>query len=292
VTLVSGLLQQALNGIVLGSSYALLALGLTVIWGLLRFVNFAHGAVYMLGAFGAVYLSGLGLSWWWCLLVVPLVLGAVGILVERLFVRRLLNVHHTYGFLFTYGLALIAQNLIEARYGVASQPYAVPGAFAGTMNLFSVRYPIYPLFVFVVSLLLCLLVGVILGKTRVGLVIRAAIEKPDMTRALGINVGRWIGPVFGSGIAMAAFAGVLAAPVHAVSSTMGTDIVVILFAVVIVGGLGSVFGSVLTGFLFGLIQGVTAFFASTLSEVIIFAFMALVLLVRPLGLFGREGVTE
>lgn len=288
----SAFMQQVLNGIVSGSFYALLALGLTVIWGMLRFVNFAHGAVYMLGAFGTVFLaSEFGLSWWWAFLFVPVVLGAIGMVVERTMVRRLLNVNHVYGFLFTFGVGMVIQDLLEGRYGVMAQPYGVPSLFAGQVDMFGFRYPIYPLVIFGISIVLCLAVALILGKTRVGLVIRAAIERPDTTRSLGIQVGRWITPVFGIGIALAAFAGVLAAPMRAVASNMGINIVVLLFAVVIIGGLGSILGSVIAAYLVGLIQGISAYFIPEASTIVVFVLMAIVLLVRPNGLFGREEAT-
>lgn len=286
------LAEQALNGLITGSFYALLALGLTVIWGMLKFVNFAHGAVYMLGAFATVYVTSIfSISWWWALLIVPVVLGAVGMLIEKTFVRRLLSINHIYGFLFTYGIALIAQDVIESRFGVGSQPYAAPELFAGTLTLGWFDYPKYPLFVLLVSIVACSVVAFVVAKTRVGLVIRAAIEKPELTKALGINVGLWITPVFGFGIAMAALAGVLAAPMRAVTPTMGTDLVILLFAVVIIGGLGSIMGSVVAGFGIGLVQGITAYFAPNMTQVVVFALMAIILLTRPSGLFGREEAT-
>jgi branched-chain amino acid transport system permease protein len=287
----TALLQQVINGIVSGSFYALLALGLTVIWGMLKFVNFAHGAVYMVGAFGAVYLSSsFGLSWWWALLIVPLVLGVIGAVVERTMVRRLLDEHHIYGFLFTFGVGMVVQDLIEGRYGVSAQPYGVPSALDGAVEIFGFRYPVYPLVIFATAVVLCVVVAVVLGRTRIGLVIRASIERPDVTRALGIHVGRWITPVFGAGIALAAFAGVLAAPMRAVASNMGTNIVIVLFAVVIIGGLGSIMGSVLAGFLVGIVQGIAAYFVPHASATMVFVLMAVVLLLRPNGLFGREEV--
>jgi branched-chain amino acid transport system permease protein len=288
-----GLLQQIFTGLVSGSFYALLALGLSVIFGMLGVVNFAHGAFYMLGAFGAlVALDATGLGFWWSLVVVPVVLGALGMLLERFLVRRLTPLDPLYNFLLTFGLALILQDLVRLKYGVSSQPYPRPDLLNGSVNLGLFTYPRYQVFVLVFSLLVSLLVWLVQSRTRVGMVVRAATERPELTGALGINVGRWITPVFGFGVALAALAGVLAAPMRAVNSGMGGDLIIVVFAVVVIGGLGSVFGSVAAGFLIGMLTAVANYYAPALSQSLVFLLMALVLLLRPAGLFGRdEGVT-
>ncbi|GAA1819493.1 branched-chain amino acid ABC transporter permease [Actinomadura chokoriensis] len=283
------MLQQAFNGLVGGAFYALLALGLAVIFGMLGVVNFAHGAFYMLGAFGAfIALDSLGLNFWLALPIVPVVLGAVGVVLERLFIRRLAPLDPLYNFLFTFGLALILQDLVKRQYGVQSQPYPRPSALGGSVDLGLFTYPAYQVFVLAVSVLVCGAVWVILTRTRVGMIVRAATEKPELSRALGIDVGRWVTPVFGFGIALAAFAGVLAAPMRAVNPLMGSDLIITVFAVVVIGGLGSVFGSVAAGFAVGLVSALGNYYVPSLSQTLVFILMAAVLLWRPAGLFGRE----
>ncbi|MEO3793362.1 branched-chain amino acid ABC transporter permease [Nonomuraea sp. B10E15] len=283
------MLQQAFNGLVGGAFYALLALGLSVIFGMLGVVNLAHGAFYMLGAFGAfVALDAFGLNFWVSLLLVPPLLGAAGIVLERLFIRRLTPLDPLYGFLFTFGLALILQDLVKREYGVSSQPYPRPQALDGTVDLGLFTYPAYQVFVLAVSVLMCVAVWLVLTRTRVGVIVRAATERPELTRALGIDVGRWVTPVFGFGIALAAFAGVLAAPMRAVNPLMGADLIITVFAVVVIGGLGSVFGSVAAGFAVGLVSALGNLYVPALSQILVFILMAAVLLWRPAGLFGRE----
>ncbi|NEA21425.1 ABC transporter permease subunit [Actinomadura bangladeshensis] len=283
------MLQQAFNGLVGGAFYALLALGLAVIFGMLGVVNFAHGAFYMLGAFGAfIALDSLGLNFWLALPIVPVVLGVVGVVLERLFIRRLAPLDPLYNFLFTFGLALILQDLVKRQYGVQSQPYPRPSALGGSVDLGLFTYPAYQVFVLVVSVLVCGAVWVVLTRTRVGMIVRAATEKPELSRALGIDVGRWVTPVFGFGIALAAFAGVLAAPMRAVNPLMGSDLIITVFAVVVIGGLGSVFGSVAAGFAVGLVSALGNYYVPSLSQTLVFILMAAVLLWRPAGLFGRE----
>lgn len=284
-----GLLQQILTGLVGGSFYALLALGLSVIFGMLGVVNFSHGAFYMLGAFGALTaLDQLGLNFWVALILVPLVLGLIGMLIERMMVRRLTALDPLYNFLFTFGLALVLQSLVEMKYGVSSQPYDRPGILQGSLNLGLFTYPKYQIFVLAFSLLVSGLVWFVLSRTRVGMIVRASTERSELTGALGINVGLWVTPVFGFGIALAGLAGVLAAPMRAVNSGMGSDLIILIFAVVVIGGLGSVFGSVAAGFLIGLLTAVGNYYVPALSNSIAFIIMALVLLIRPTGLFGRE----
>jgi branched-chain amino acid transport system permease protein len=286
---VEGLLQQIFNGLVSGSFYALLALGLSVIFGMLGVVNFAHGAFYMLGAFGAfVMLDSVGMSWWLSLLVVPLLLFVVGMLFERLLVRRLVALDPLYNFLLTFGAALILQDLVRLRYGVTSQPYQRPELLTGQMDLVLFTFPKYQVFVFVASIVISALVWLGLTRTRVGMIVRAATERSELTQALGIDVRRWVTPVFGFGIALAGLAGVLAAPMRAVNSSMGGDLIIVIFAVVVIGGLGSVFGSVAAGYIVGMLSAVGNFYAPALSQSLVFILMALVLLLRPAGLFGRE----
>jgi branched-chain amino acid transport system permease protein len=283
------MLEQAFNGLVGGAFYALLALGLAVIFGMLGVVNFAHGAFYMLGAFGAyILLDSYGVSFWIALPLVPLLLAVVGVVLERLFIRRLTPLDPLYNFLFTFGLALILQDLVKKEYGVQSQPYPRPSALAGTVNLGVFDYPAYQVFVLAVSIGVCAVVWLILTRTRVGMIVRAATEKPELARALGIDVARWVTPVFGFGIALAGLAGVLAAPMRAVNPLMGSDLIITVFAVVVIGGLGSVFGSVAAGFAIGLISALGNLYVPALSQTLVFILMAVVLLWRPAGLFGRE----
>ncbi len=281
--------QHAFNGLVNGSFYALLALGLAVIFGMLGVVNFAHGAFYMLGAFGAfVLLDEAGVSFWVALLVMPLLLGAAGMVIERLLVRRLVALDPLYNFLLTFGLTLIFQDLLRMKYGVQPQPYPQPSGLRGTVDLGLFEFPAYQVFVLVFSVLVSLGSWLLLARTRVGMIVRAATERPELTRALGIDVGRWISPVFGFGIALAALSGVLAAPMRAVSPLMGADLIILVFAVVVIGGLGSIFGSVAAGFVIGMLQALGNVYVPGLATTSVFILMAVVLLWRPAGLFGRE----
>ncbi|MEU5882242.1 branched-chain amino acid ABC transporter permease [Spirillospora sp. NPDC047279] len=283
------MLEQAFNGLVGGAFFALLALGLAVIFGMLGVVNFAHGAFYMLGAFGAfILLDSFGVNFWFALVLVPIVLGLVGVVLERAFIRRLTPLDPLYGFLFTFGLTLILQDLVKARYGVQSQPYPRPPALSGSIDLGLFTYPAYQVFVLAVSVVTCVLVWLALTRTRVGTIVRAATEKPELTRALGIDVGRWVTPVFGFGIALAGLAGVLAAPMRAVNPLMGADLIITVFAVVVIGGLGSIFGSVTAGFAIGVVSALGNLYVPALSQTLVFILMAVVLLWRPAGLFGRE----
>jgi branched-chain amino acid transport system permease protein len=283
------MLQQAFDGLVSGAFYALLALGLAVIFGMLGVVNFAHGAFYMLGAFGAyVLLDDWGVSFWIALPVVPVALGVLGVVVERLLIRRLAALDPLYNFLLTFGLALILQDLVKREYGVQSQPYPRPSALSGTVDLGLFSYPAYRVFVLGVAVVACLAVWFVLSRTRAGMIVRAATERPELTRALGIDVGRWVTPVFGAGIALAGLAGVLAAPMRAVNPLMGSDLIIAVFAVVVIGGLGSIFGSVVSGFAVGVLTALTDFYVPSLSQTLVFILMVVVLLWRPAGLFGRE----
>jgi branched-chain amino acid transport system permease protein len=283
------LLQHAFNGLVNGSFYALLALGLAVIFGMLGVVNFAHAAFYMLGAFGAfILLNEFGVSFWVALLVMPLVLGAVGMALERLLIRRLVALDPLYNFLLTFGLTLIFQDLLRMKYGVQPQQYPQPSGLSGSVDLGLFNFPAYQVFVLVFSVLVSLAAWLLLARTRIGMIVRASTERPDITRALGIDVGRWISPVFGFGIALAALSGVLAAPMRAVSPLMGSDLIILVFAVVVIGGLGSIFGSVAAGFIIGMLQALGNVYLPGLATTLVFILMAVVLLWRPAGLFGRE----
>lgn len=284
-------LQSTFNGLVSGAFYALLALGLAVIFGMLRVVNFAHGAFYMLGAFGAyVLLAEAGVPFWVALVVVPLALALLGMALERAFVHRLTRLDPLYNFLLTFGLTLILQDLVKLRYGVQSSPYELPAGLRGSVDLGLFDFPTYRVFILGFAVAVCVGVWWALARTRVGMVVRAATERPELTRALGINVGRWVTPVFGFGIALAGLAGVLAAPMRAVNPLMGADLIIVVFAVVVIGGLGSIFGSVAAGFGIGMVQAWAEAYLSAfpiVAQTIVFIVMAAVLLWRPAGLFGR-----
>lgn len=285
----NAVLQYTVQGLAAGSFYALAALGLAIIFGVLGVVNFAHGAFYMLGAvMAAVLLDTLGLTLWWGLLVVPLLMFCVGVVMERLFVRWLLPLDPLYNFLLTFGVALVLVELVKQRYGVSGLPYQRPELLQGRLDLGGVVLPRYQLFVFGVSVVVCLAVWLLMTRTRIGMIVRASTEKPDLARALGVNVGRWVTPVFGFGVALAGLAGVLAAPFRAITADMGNNFIIILFAVVVIGGLGSIVGAVVAGFLVGLVEAFGQAYAPTFAQILIFVLMAVVVLVRPAGLFGRE----
>lgn len=284
----SVLLLHVFNGLVNGAFYALLSLGLAVIFGMLRVVNFMHGALYMLGAFGAyILLQEVGIGFGLALILAPLLVGMLGMLLERLLLRHLYALDPLYNLLLTFGLTLFLQDGMRLFFGIQGQPYGTPGWLRGAVDLGVVVYPTYRLFVIGFSLLVCVLVWYALERTRLGMVVRAATERPDLTRALGINVDRWITPVFGFGAALAALAGVLAAPMRNVSPLMGADLIITVFAVVVIGGLGSILGSVVSGFLVGVVTALGALFYPALANTLVFILMALVLLLRPAGLFGN-----
>ena len=284
------LLQYVIQGLAAGSFYALAALGLAVIFGVLGVVNFAHGACYMLGAVtAAVLLDVFGLSFWWALLVVPLLLFLFGVVMERLLVRWLLRLEPLYNFLLTFGLSLVLVDVVKRRYGVSGLPYERPAILEGQLVVGDLRLPAYQLFVFLFSVLICVLVWLVMTRTRIGMIVRAATERSELTRALGVNVGRWVTPVFGFGISLAGLAGVLAAPFRAITADMGSNFIIILFAVVVIGGLGSIVGAVAAGFLVGLVEAFgQAYAPPLLAQISIFVLMAVVVLLRPAGLFGRE----
>jgi branched-chain amino acid transport system permease protein len=282
-------LQQCFNGLVSGSFYALLALGLAVIFGMLGVVNFAHGACFMLGAVGAaILLAEVDAGFWVSLAVIPLLLFVFGVIVERLLVRWLVALDPLYNFLLTFGLALLVVDLVKRRYGVSALRYAAPPQLDGVVQVGGVRLPYYQLFVFGFSLVVCAIVWLVLSRTRLGMIVRASTENADLTRALGIDVGRWVTPVFGFGIALAGLSGVLAAPMRAVTADMGSNFVIVLFAVVVIGGLGSIAGAVVAGFAVGLLEAFGQAYAPSLSQILIFVLMAVVVLLRPAGLFGKE----
>jgi branched-chain amino acid transport system permease protein len=282
------LFGQLLLGLINGSFYAMLSLGLAVIFGLLNIINFAHGAQYMMGAFAAWMLGNyLGLGYWWALILAPIIVGAIGIVIERTMLARLYHLDHLYGLLLTFGLALIIQGLFRNAYGVSGLPYTAPAQLAGGQNLGFMFLPNYRAWVVVASLIACFGTWFLIEKTRLGAYLRAATENPTLVGAFGINVPRLITLTYGFGVGLAAFAGVLAAPIYSVNPNMGADLIIVVFAVVVIGGMGSIMGAILTGFGLGLVEGLTRVFYPEGSAVVIFVIMALVLLVKPAGLFGR-----
>ena len=283
------LFGQLLIGLINGSFYALLSLGLAVIFGLLNIINFTHGAQYMLGAFCAWFaLNKLGIGYWWSLLIVPIVVGATGIVIERLMLSRLYKLDHLYGLLLTFGLALIMQGLLRNAYGTSGLPYAMPAELAGGRNLGFMFLPNYRAWVIVASLVVCLATWFVIEKTRLGSTLRAATENPQLVQAFGINVPRMITLTYGFGVGLAALAGVMAAPIYQVSPQMGADLIIVVFAVVVIGGMGSILGSILTGFGLGIIEGLTKVFYPEASATVIFIIMAIVLMIKPAGLFGSQ----
>ena len=282
-------IQYTLQGLAAGGFYALAALGLAVIFGVLGVVNFSHGACYMLGAVGTALLLGeLGIGFWAALAIIPVVMFAFGVFIERALVHWLVALDPLYNFLLTFGLTLVLVDLVKRRYGVSGMPYEPPPLLAGRIDVAGVSLSTYQVFAAGFSLLVCVLVWLAITRTRVGMIVRAATEDAERTRALGINVGRWVTPVFGFGIALAGLAGVLAAPFRAVTADMGSNFIIILFAVVVIGGLGSIMGAVVAGFLVGLVEAYGQAYVPALAQVLIFVLMAAVILVRPAGLFGRE----
>jgi branched-chain amino acid transport system permease protein len=282
------LFGQLLLGLINGSFYALLSLGLAVIFGLLNIINFAHGAQYMMGAFVAwMLLTYFGINYWWALVIVPLVVGATGVVIERLMISRLYHLDHLYGLLLTFGLALIIQGLFRNQYGVSGLPYTIPAELAGGQNLGFMFLPNYRAWVVVASVIVCFTTWFAIEKTRLGAYLRAATENPTLVGAFGINVPRMITLTYGFGVGLAALAGVLAAPIYSVNPNMGADLIIVVFAVVVIGGMGSILGAILTGFGLGIVEGLTRVFYPQGSAVVIFVIMAIVLLIKPAGLFGR-----
>src|SRR5918998_334630 len=283
------LFGQLLIGLINGSFYALLSLGLAVIFGLLNIINFAHGAQYMMGAFCAwLLLNKLGLSYWWALLLAPIIVGATGIVIERLMLSRLYHLDHLYGFLLTFGFALIIQGLFRQQFGSTGLPYSMPKALEGGQHLGFMFLPNYRAWVIAASLVVCLGTWFMIEKTKLGSYLRAATENPQLVQAFGINVPRMITLTYGFGVALAAIAGVLAAPIYSVNPLMGSNLIIVVFAVVVIGGMGSILGSVITGFMLGLVEGLTKVFYPEASNTVIFIIMAIVLMIRPAGLFGAQ----
>lgn len=279
------LFGQLLLGLINGAFYALLSLGLAVIFGLMNVINFTHGAQYMMGAFGAwMLLNYLGIPYWGALVLAPVIVGAFGVVIERLFISRLYHLDHLYGLLLTFGLALVLEGLFRREYGISGLPYSNP--IPGGTNLGFMFLPWYRAWVIALSLVVCLGTWFMIEKTQLGSYLRAATERPDLVQAFGINVPRMITLTYGFGVGLAALAGVLAAPIYSVNPVMGANLIIVVFAVVVIGGMGSIMGSILTGFGLGVVEGLTKVFYPEASNTVIFVIMAIVLMVRPQGLFG------
>jgi branched-chain amino acid transport system permease protein len=283
------LFGQLLIGLINGSFYALLSLGLAVIFGLLNIINFAHGAQYMMGAFCAWFLlNKLGLSYWWALVLGPVIVGATGMVIERFMLSRLYKLDHLYGFLLTFGLTLVIQGMFRHEFGSTGLPYAIPKALEGGQNLGFMFLPNYRAWVIAASLTVCLATWFMIEKTKLGSYLRAATENRELVQAFGINVPRMITLTYGFGVALAAFAGVMAAPIYSVSPLMGSDLIIVVFAVVVIGSMGSIMGSIVTGFMLGILEGLTKVFYPEASNIVIFVVMAIVLMIKPAGLFGTR----
>jgi branched-chain amino acid transport system permease protein len=283
------LFGQLLIGLINGSFYAMLSLGLAVIFGLLNIINFTHGAQYMMGAFCAWFLlNKAGIGYWWALLLAPVIVGAIGMLIERTMLARLYKLDHLYGLLLTFGLALIIQGLFRNEFGSSGLPYRIPPELAGGINLGFMFLPIYRAWVIVASLVVCFSTWYVIERTKLGSYLRAATENAALVQAFGVNVPRMITLTFGFGVGLAAFAGVMAAPIYQVNPLMGADLIIVVFAVVVIGGMGSIMGAILTGFGLGIVEGLTKYFYPEASNTVIFVVMVIVLLFRPAGLFGRE----
>ncbi len=283
------LFGQLLLGLINGSFYALLSLGLAVIFGLLNVINFAHGAQYMLGAFAAwMLLNFLGIGYWPALVLAPIAVAITGIILEKLFLSRLYRLDPLYGLLLTFGVTLILEGLFRSLYGTSGQPYSPPAMLTGAVNLGFMVLPIYRGWVVLASIVICFATWFVIEKTPLGATLRAATENPTLVQAFGINVPRMITLTYAFGVGLAGLAGVLAAPVYQVSPLMGSNLIIVVFAVVVIGGMGSILGAIVTGFALGIFEGLTKVFYPPASNIVVFVIMALVLLVRPAGLFGRE----
>jgi branched-chain amino acid transport system permease protein len=282
------LFGQLMLGLINGAFYAMLSLGLALIFGMLNIINFAHGALYMMGAFTAyLLLENLGLNYWVALIVAPILVGTFGMILEKTMLKPLYKLDHLYGLLLTFGLALILEGLFRDQYGVSGIPYAVPSQLAGGWNLGFMFLPIYRGWVVIASLVVCISTWLLIEKTKLGSYLRAATENPQLVQAFGINVPMMITLTYGLGVALAALAGVLAAPIYSVNPLMGSNLIIVVFAVVVIGGMGSILGSVITGFMLGLLEGLTKVYYPEASSTVIFVVMAIVLLIKPAGLFGR-----
>lgn len=282
------LFGQLLLGLINGAFYALLSLGLAVIFGMLNIVNFAHGALYMVGAFVAYFMLNLaGLNYWWALLLAPIIVGFAGVIIERTMLQRLAGLDHLYGLLLTFGLALIIQGVFQNYFGSSGLPYEIPDLLKGGKNLGFMYLPNYRGWVVVFSLVVCFATWFAIEKTKLGAYLRAATENPTLVRAFGINVPLMITLTYGFGVGLAALAGVLSAPINQVRPLMGAEFIIVVFAVVVIGGMGSIMGSIVTGFMLGVVEGLTKVFYPEASNTVVFVIMAIVLLIKPAGLFGR-----
>ena len=285
----SAWMSQLLLGLVNGSFYAMLSLGLAVIFGLLNVINFSHGALYMMGAFLAwIGMTYLGMNYWAVLLLAPLVVGLFGIIIEKTMLRWLYKLDHLYGLLLTFGITLVVEGVFRSFYGVSGQPFETPALLQGATDLGFMFLPNYRAFVVVASLLVCLATWYVIEKTKLGSYLRAGTENPKLVEAFGINVPLMVTLTYGFGVALAGFAGVLAAPIIQVSPLMGSNLIIVVFAVVVIGGMGSIMGSILTGLALGVIEGLTRVIYPEGSAVVVFVVMVIVLLLRPAGLFGKE----
>jgi branched-chain amino acid transport system permease protein len=282
------LFGQLLLGLINGAFYAMLSLGLSVIFGLLNVINFTHGAQYMLGAFSAWFLMQYaGLGYWWALVIAPVAVGIVGMAMERLFLRRLYSVDHLYGLLLTFGIATILEGVFRQQFGTSGKPYSIPPELSGGNNLGFMFLPNYRAWVIVASLVICLVTWFLIERTRLGSYLRAATENPKLVQAFGVNVPRLVLLTYGLGVGLAGLAGVMAAPIYQLSPLMGSNLIIVVFAVVVIGGMGSILGSIVTGFGLGIIEGFTKVFYPEASNTVIFVIMAIVLLIKPAGLFGQ-----
>ena len=282
------LFGQLLLGLINGAFYAMLSLGLAVIFGLLNIINFTHGAQFMMGAFVAwMLLHYLGIGYWWALILSPLLVGLTGVILERTMICRLYKMDHLYGMLLTFGISLILEGIFRNQYGSSGMPYRIPSQLSGAWDLGFMFMPVYRGWVVVFALFACITSWLVIEKTRLGAYLRAATENAPLVQAFGVNVPRMITLTYGAGVALAALAGVLAAPIYSVNPQMGTNLIIVVFAVVVIGGMGSILGSVLTGFGLGIIEGLTKVFYPEASATVIFIIMVIVLLARPAGLFGR-----
>ena len=288
------LFGQLLIGLINGAFYAMLSLGLAIIFGLLNIINFTHGAQYMMGAFCAwfllqyVHVGDWHPGYWSSLAIAPIVVGAIGVVIERTLLRRLYNLDHLYGLLLTFGLALVIQGLFRNEFGSSGLPYQIPSLLAGGVNLGFMYLPIYRAWVIVSSLVICVSTWYVIERTKLGSYLRAATENPALVQAFGVNVPLMITLTFGFGVGLAALAGVMAAPIYQVNPLMGADLIIVVFAVVVIGGMGSIMGAILTGFGLGVVEGLTKYLYAEASTTVIFVIMVIVLMIKPAGLFGRE----
>ena len=282
------LFGQLLLGLINGSFYAMLSLGLAIIFGLLNIVNMAHGAQFMMGAFAAwMLLAWGGIGYWWALLFAPLIVAVFGVILEKLFISKLYKLDHLYGLLLTFGLALIIEGVFRNEFGSSGLPYRIPPELSGAWDLGFMFLPVYRAWVVIAALILCLVTWLVIEKTRLGAYLRAATENAPLVQAFGVNVPRMVTLTYGAGVALAAIGGVLAAPIYSVNPQMGSNLIIVVFAVVVIGGMGSILGSIITGFTLGIVEGLTKVFWPEASATVVFVIMVIVLIARPAGLFGR-----